>query len=689
MTGLSRTPVRIGVDIGGTFTDVVVVDAAGGVHVSKAPSNPADPAAGALRALTVAAGRLGCEIGQLLAACTLFVHGSTIATNTLLEKKGARVGLLTTQGFRDSLEVRRSFRKNAWDHRTAYPPVLVPRYLRLPVPGRLDSMGRELSRLDLEAIRSAVTTFRREGVESVAICLLHSYANSAHEHQARDFLRELWPDAWVYCSADIAPIMGEYERTSTVVVNAYVAPRVVPYLRALEEKLATLGLPGGLLLVQSNGGTISTRELAERPVQVILSGPAAAVSAIRVFGKDTGNDSLVSIEVGGTSCDVMLSIDGVAAVSEQIEVDGYHVVVPAVEIHTIGAGGGTIASVDNGGLLHAGPAGAGARPGPAAYGLGGERPTVTDAQLVLGRLKPGPYAGGGFTLDLEKAQAAISSQVAVPLGIGVHEAAAGILRLVEQNMLHAVEQVSIERGHDPQRFTLVAAGGAGPLHGVPVARALRCRSVFVPRLAGVFCAYGMCNADMRHDYTRAYLRDLDEPDSEAAMSEVLSALQSHAEAVLEREGFAKPRRLFRKQLDLRYLGQQWTVRVETESLDPARVRGVFEAEHKRLYGYTQPGGRIDVVNVQLTGVGLTGAVFEAQTPSSPPAAPAMPRGKRNVWIDERHGIMQAEIFTGAALHPGAQVVGPAIVEEDTTTVLVGVGDVLRVSRSGNYLIELR
>jgi N-methylhydantoinase A len=681
-----KVPLRIGVDVGGTFTDLVVLDAAGSVHAFKSPSNPSDPAEGVLAAVDLAAGRLGWTSQALLRDCGLFVHGSTIATNTLLEKKGARVGLLVTEGFRDSLEIRRGIRHDVWDHRAPFPPVLVPRYLRLPVAGRLDALGNELVALDTDAVHEAVATFRAEGVDSIAICLLHSYANPAHEHQAARIIRQLWPEAWVSCSADVSPIIGEYERSSTVVVNAYVAPRVVPYLRALDERLAALGLRNGVLLVQSNGGAISVGELAGRPVQLVLSGPAAGVGAIAFFSRDTGSEKLVSIEVGGTSCDVTLSADGVVAMADQVDVDDYHLAVPAVEIHTVGAGGGTIAHVDAARLLHAGPQGAGARPGPAAYGLGGERPTVTDAQLVLGRLKPGAYAGGAITLDLALARKAIQQHVAEPLGISMEAAAAGIIRLVEQNIQHAVERVSIERGYNPRGFTLIAAGGAGPLHGAPVARALGCRAAYIPRLAGVFCAFGMCNADIRHDYMHAWLRDLDEPGGVAATTDAFASMIDAAMPVLEREGFSGDAAICRKGLDLRYVGQQWSVAVETESLDPAAVRQAFEAEHQRLYGYAQPNGQIEIVNLRLTAVGKTPALHVRPPPAD--SSVPVPTETRMVWIDESRGAQPTPVYDGTRLRPGQTLTGPAIIDEATTTIMVGVGDRLSVTDAANYLIEL-
>ncbi|UVO35767.1 hydantoinase/oxoprolinase family protein [Bradyrhizobium arachidis] len=688
MQGEFRTPFRIGVDIGGTFTDLVVVDAEGGVHAFKSPSDPLDPASGVLNALDLGAKRLGRTSGELLSECSLFIHGSTIATNTLLEKKGAPVGLLTTEGFRDSLEIMRGIRQEVWDHRAASAPVLVPRYLRLPIRERLGHEGEELEPLDENAVRSAVKVLRDEGVQSIAIAFLHSYRNSAHEHRAREIVKETWPAAWVTCSADVAPIIGEYERTSTAVINAYIAPRVVPYLQALEKRLTNGGLKGDVLLVQSNGGAVSIPSVTERPVQLILSGPAAATGAIHHFSRDATSKKLLSIEVGGTSCDVAMLVDGQISMVDQLNIDGYHLAVPSVEIHTVGAGGGTIARADSEGMLIVGPDGAGAKPGPAAYGLGGQRPTVTDAQLVLGRLRPGPYAGGAISLDLQRARNAIDIRLAKPLGISVEKAAAGILRLVEQNIQHAVERVSVERGHDPRGFTLLAAGGAGPLHGASVGRLLGCGAVYVPRLAGVFCAFGMCNTDVRHDYQRAWLKPIDLPGIQDELTHESSALiNSVAIAPLIKEGFSRDAIAFRFGLDLRYVGQQWTVRVDTDSFAPAGIRALFEQEHERLYGYTQPNGEIEIVNLRLTAFGRTQKIEVRATETS--TSNPEPVELRSVWVDEIRGTMKVPVYDGRTLAPRQEIAGPAIIDEATTTILAGFGDHLKITDANNYLIMLQ
>jgi N-methylhydantoinase A len=471
-------PWRIGVDVGGTFTDMVLRDAAGAVRIYKAPSVPADPSEGVLGVLRLAAQQLDLPLTSLLRDCALFVHGSTVATNTILEKKGARVGMLTTEGFRDSLEIRRGFRDNQWDHRAPFPPVLAPRYLRLPVGGRIGADGKELAPLVAADVDAAAQLFAAEGVESVAVCLFNSFLDGTHERAAGAQLAKSWAGQWISLSSEVMPTMGEYERGSTAVVNAYIAPKVTSYLSALDEQLRQFGLPRSLLLLQSNGGAVSVAQVATRPVMLVLSGPAAGVGALKGCAAPGEAANLISMEIGGTSCDVMVMAKGDVPVADQLTIDGYHLTTPSVEIHTVGAGGGAIAWVDDAGLLHVGPQGAGARPGPAAYGLGGENPTVTDAQLVLGRLRPGPLAGGAVTLDGALARKAVEDKLAKPLGLSVEDAAAGVIRLLEQNLLHAVERLSIERGHNPATFTWWPRAAPAPCTAAPWrgrwAAAVRC-----------------------------------------------------------------------------------------------------------------------------------------------------------------------------------------------------------------------
>ena len=480
--------------------------------------------------------------------------------------------------------------------------------------------------------------------------------------------------------------MGEYERSSTAVVNAYIAPKVTSYLSALDEQLSQLGLPRSLLLLQSNGGAVSVAEVASRPVMLILSGPAAGVGALKGCVATGDNANFISMEIGGTSCDVMVMAKGQVPVSDQLMIDGYHLTTPSVEIHTVVAGGGAVAWVDAAGLLHVGPQGSGARPGPAAYGLGGDNPTVTDAQLVLGRLRAGPLADGAVTLDATLARQAVENKLAQPLGLSVQEAAAGIIRLLEQNLLHAVERLSIERGLNPANFTLVAAGGAGPMHGAAVARALGCKRALLPRAAGAFCAIGMLQSDVRQDYLQVFVADLDKVDR-TALETGFGQLETKAQRALARQGFVDNAEL-QRELDLRYDGQQWPVRVALNGagFDAGSARQAFEAEHQRLFGHIQPGGRLDITALRVVGRGRLD--WSPPAARAPQAEAPTPRERRSVWIDATHGWQEIAVYRGADLRPGCRLEGPLLIEGRTMTALVGPHDELEVDAHDDFLVHI-
>jgi N-methylhydantoinase A len=681
VTNSDENTLRIGVDVGGTFTDLVLIDQSGATSVFKAPSVPDDPARGVIAALELAAAYFNSSMADILERCELFVHGSTIATNTLIERKGAKVGLLTTEGFRDSLEIRRGWRDDVWAHREPNPPVLVPRALRLPVRGRIDADGSEYAPFQAEDVMAASDAFARDGVESVAICLFNGFANPNHEQACVEILKDRWP--WISASSDIAPVIGEYERTSTAVVNAYVGPRTATYLQELNARLSELGLQRSVLLTQNNGGVIPLERVIAKPVALLLSGPAAGVGALSYYRQAIGSDNLMSMEIGGTSCDAILMHRGEVAVSDEIKVEGYPLALPSVDIHTIGAGGGTIAGVDAAGLLFVGPAGAGARPGPACYGYGGTAPTITDALLVLGRLKPGPYAGGAVTLDDRLATAAIEQEVAKPLDIDAEAAASGIIRLLEQHLLHALQRISIQRGHDPRDFTLVAAGGAGPMHGASVGRMLGCRQVYIPRLSGVFCALGMLHTNLRLDFVRTRYGRFDEVP-EAELDTIYRELEARATDELEASG--APHIECAREIDLRYTGQSWDVRVpvSTDKPDKAEIRRGFEQEYEQLFGHIQPDGILEMTALRVVGTGVLPDVEpEVVKPSAQPPAPVE---RRFVYLDG--GRIELDVYTGTGLWPGHRIAGPAIIEEATTTVLIGPADRLEVDVANNFMIHL-
>ena len=709
-----RWPCSVAVDIGGTFTDLVLIEGDGRLSVVKVPTVPADPSQGVLQAIDRVAADRRVEPAEMLANCSRFVHGSTVATNAVLERKLATVGLLTTHGFRDALEIRRGIRHDQWDHRAPWPPVVVPRYRRLGVGGRIDHAGNELEPLDEAAVSAALDTFDDQGVEAVAICLLHSYRNPDHEQRAAAMARLRWPGELTVVSSDLVPLLGEYERTSTSVINAGLVPVVGGYLTRLADDLQRLGLGQPMLLMQSNGGTVPLQAVAARPVDLILSGPAAVGGALRRSlghpaadgngaAGTTGHTPIISMEIGGTSCDVAVMVDGAVSVIDGLEIGGYHLNIPAVDVHTVGAGGGTLASVDVGGLLQVGPQGAGADPGPASYGRGGSRPTATDAHLILGRLRPGPTAGGAIHLDEDLARKALEAGVGQPLGLPAEEAAVGVITILEQHLRQAVETITIERGRDPARMILVAAGGAGGLHGSPIARSLGCARLVIPAEAGVFCAVGMLYSNLRRDVSRSVPGRLDEL-GDAGLVSALEQEQARADRLTAAEwppGTATSSSWY---IDLRYPGQLWSVRTEIDhDLTLATVREGFEAEYQRLYGHIQPDGILEV-----TGVGVTveGHLVPAATspsgdsaaaaerpdswppPDRPGPAPPPEIGRRRCWLGPADGWQDVAVFDGGDLAIGHRIDGPYLIEAATTTVLGLPGDRLRVRSNGDLEVSL-
>ncbi len=681
----ARGQYRISVDVGGTFTDLVLQDSDGALLIAKTPSTPGDVSQAVMQALDLVAGRLGIDSGRVLARCSMFVHGSTIATNTMLEHSGARVGLLVTRGFRDTLVIRRGLREDMWDHRTPFAPVLVPRYLRIGIPERIDRDGRIIQHLDREAVREAALFMKAEGVDAVAVCFLNSFMEPCHELEAGEIVKETFGADAVSLSSGVAPIIGEYERSATTVINAALAPKVVPHLLRLDRTLQQGGLGRPLHLVQSNGGAASVAQMRERPVNLLLSGPAGCVGALDLVARQTGHNHLISMEIGGTSCDVAMMHAGEVALSDDLMIAGYHVAVPAVDVHTFGAGGGTIASVDGGGMIRLGPQGAGAFPGPACYGQGGTRATITDALVVLGRLSTEALAKSSITLIPDRASMALSRDVARPLAISTQDAAAGVVTLLEQNLLHAVERISIERGYDPAASILVAGGGAGPMHGTAIARLIGCRTVYIPRQAGALCALGMLNTDVRHDFVRVLFGDLDHID-DAGVARDYADLEDEAAGVLAHEGFARDHMALTRSMSLRYRGQQWSVRIHAPRFARNELRAAFEEAHQRMYGHIQPDGTLEITSLHVIGRGVVPRIVVAddQRRRTRPD----PFARRPVFADSIRGMVDTPVYQAEALAPGTRLEGPLLIEEATTTIHAGACDHVAVDRFGNYLITL-
>jgi N-methylhydantoinase A len=683
---------RVAVDTGGTFSDFVCYDEERRtLTIAKLPSTPHNPAdaivAGITRLLAEAAGA---------AEIVGFLHGTTVGTNALLEEKGARTGLLITRGFRGIYEVQeqmRGYGPALFDFYFRKPPLLARPRETYEITERLDAAGQVLQPIALDEVRAAARRLRAQGVQSVAVCFLHAFRNPTHEQQAAAVLRAELPDVPVSLSSEVLPQIREYYRLSTTVINAYLRPVLGRYLERLAERLDALGVhTPQRYLMQSNGGVTAFAAGAARAVTTILSGPAGGVMAGAAIGAAAGYRDLVTFDMGGTSCDVALIVGGQPGVTALSAIGGRHVAVPMLDIHTVSAGGGTIARVVELGALRqlrVGPDSAGASPGPVSYQQGGTEPTVTDADLVLGYLNPERFAGG-LRLDRAAAEAAIRERIAAPLGLDVPRAAAGIVQVIDVKMQEAVKAISTRRGHDLRAFTLVAFGGAGPVHAARVARELGLARVLVPPYPGCTSALGLLLADVRHDYVRSRLDPLERLDCEGANA-LFAALEAEARADLEREGFAPAAIRLERYLDLRYAGQGYDVTVPAPHgpLTPetlAAARRAFDRLHEQQFGHAAPGEPVEIVSYRVVGRGL---VPRLELPRRAPAATgaaAAPMGARVAYFPELGRAVACALYDRERLEPGAVLRGPCIVEQLDSTTLVLPGQVARVDDYGNLIL---
>lgn len=668
-----------GVDVGGTFTDVFLLDGRSGRHsVAKVPSTPADQSVGFMRGLGEAGGASG--------AATV-VHGTTVATNALLERTGAPTGLITTEGFRDVLEMRRRDRPEVWGLRGAFRPA-VPRRMRLEVPERTLADGTVRVPVDAGAVRAAAARLRDAGAEALAIMFINSYANGANEEAAHAAAREVWHNGHITVSSRILSELREFERASTAALNAALQPVMGAYLGGLERALAADGFGGDVLIVQSSGGVMSVGTAREAPVRTALSGPAAGVTAGARIASAAGFDDIVTCDMGGTSFDVALVADGRCALAAQAEL-GFGMVVrtPMVEITTIGAGGGSLARVDRGGILEVGPESAGADPGPACYGRGNDRPTVTDANVLLGRIDARrPIGGAAAALDLEAARRAVGRHVGGPLGLDDLAAAEAIVRVANSRMAGAIRLVSIERGHDPRRFTAMPFGGGGALHTGALVKEIGLGGALVPRFPGVTSALGCVIADMRHDFVQTFNAPLDGLDAEALFARA-EGLAGEGRRRLEAAGIPLEGVSRSIELDMLYAGQTHTVAVPVADgcRDAGGLGEAFEGSYRREYGRTLDGIPARVMNLRVSVAGLRPAVDLSSLAPSGGSVQGAERGGRDVYVDG--GWRRARVFDRLALPVGASIPGPAILEQPDATTFIDPGLGGTVDRLGNVVIR--
>lgn len=699
---------RLGVDIGGTFTDLILLSAEGRMLRRKVPSTPDDYARGIIDGCT----RLFEEEGVSPADVAEVIHGTTVASNTILELKGARTGLLTTRGFRDVLEIRRLRMPRLYDMAWDKPQPLVPRYLRREVPERIDRHGQVLRPLDHDAARRELNYLLDQGVESIAVSLLNAYVSGEHEQALKRLILELAPGIHVSLSSEVLPEIGEYERTSTTVINAYIQPVVKQYLLSLRHGLNAIGIRAPLLIMQSNGGVMGWEIAGEKPIHIVESGPAAGVigaANLLTGGHSPNTGNIITFDMGGTTAKASIVEEGRVSRASEYEVGGginvgnshlkgggYLLRVPAIDIAEVGAGGGSIVWIDKGGSLRVGPTSAGANPGPVCYNLGGTRPTVTDANVILGYLNPDYLVKGMLPLDRDKACSVFEREIARPLGLSLEEAAYGARLIANANMIRAVKAVSTERGRDPRSFTLVAFGGNGGVHGIDIARELDIKRVIIPPAAGLFSAFGLLTSDVEQHFVRTYLERLDQLAVDNVTG-IMQQMEAEARQALAADGYEGDTVVMQWAADLRYAGQSHELTVALPdrldgTLSLAELAQRFGEEHERTYGHRAENDPVELVNLRLTAVGMrNNAIIPARlmaATSSHDHGHISPEASRPVYFGKEWGWVDTPVY-GREHLAGLILDGPVIIEEYDSTTVVPPDAEVTVDEQGNIVVTLQ
>ena len=679
---------KIGIDVGGTFTDFVVAAEDGQPRFFKTQSTPDDPSLGVMAGLEEAAAAYRLSLERLLGDTDLVIHGSTVATNTLVERKGARVGLVTTEGFRDLLEMREGLKEDRYNLRMTPVEPLAHRYLRVSVPERVRASGAVEQPLHETALAESLDYLAREGAEALAVCFLFSYLNPDHEQRAGEIIRQRFPDTYTSLSHQVIPQIKEFDRLSTTVINSYVGPVFSRYLSHLAERFAAYPGLKDVLIMQSNGGVAPIEDSGRMAVRAILSGPAGGVSAAAHIGQQLEEPRIIAFDMGGTSTDISLIEKGVPHITNEKFEAGWKIAVPMIDIHTLGAGGGSIARVDDGGILHVGPDSAGAEPGPACYGRGGTSPTVTDASLALGYLDPANFLGGRAALNAAAAEEALFEHVGTPLSLSLEEAAYGVYQVVCTTIAEGIRLMSVQRGVDPRDFTIMGFGGASGLHAAEVARQLQVEKVYIPASAPVLSAYGMLNTDIKYDFSRSYPASLDRLDLNEARA-ILDELAAQGRDKLLAQGVSEDAAEIHYSADMRYLDQIYEVTVplpdpnlpDSEFL--AQLTANFHRRYQELYAYNQQDQEVRLVTLRVTAIGKLPRI--AQVERTDTAATAAPVGSRRVYLG---GWQDAPIYAADSLPAGTGISGPAILESEFTTILVWAGDLATVDAMGGISLQV-
>lgn len=679
--------VKLAVDIGGTFTDLIFIDEdTKALKVVKVPSKPRNPETAVEDGLE----RMSEFYGIRPEDITFFIHGTTVATNALLEGKGVPVALLVTEGFRDVLFIARQDRPKLYDFFVERPVPPVKRRFIYEVPERIGFDGRIIKGLDEGAVIDICHDIRKKGIGSIAVCYLNSYVNFDHERRTRGIIERVFPDADLSLSCDILPELGEYERMSTTAINSFILPKMKEYISRLAGILHKKGVPSPLHIVQSNGGIMTAQTASEKCVNTILSGPAGGALGGVMQGEAIGLDNVITLDVGGTSADIALASKGQLGFANEVDVGGYPVKARVIDVHTIGAGGGSIAWIDSGGALRVGPQSAGADPGPACYGLGGMEPTVTDANTVLGRLNPHALVGGAMAIDKSRSFESIDEKIARPFGLRVEEAAEGIIRIMNTNMIRGIRYVSVEKGYDPREFALIVFGGGGPLHAVDLARELGIKKVVIPRFPGVNSAFGMLMADFRFDFVRTHLKKLEAVDGDFLVT-MFKDLEKQALEEMTRNKVPEDRVSFLHSLDLRYLGQRHPIEVPVpahELRNTDYITEIFHRMHLKKYGFEVRDNEIEMLNFRLASMGevVKPSLERFEGKADGFNLKKALKETRKVFLEG--DFCECPVYDRYLLPSGQEIPGPAVLEQLDSTSLVFPGQIAVVDEFLNLIIDM-
>ncbi len=686
---------KIGIDVGGTFTDFLLTFDDGTSEIYKVLSTPEDPSVGVMNGLTEMADARNLPLNEFVHKIETIVHGTTVTTNAVLTYSGAKTGLLTTKGVRDALEMRRGIREEQYNNRYENVLPLVPRYLRLPVEERLGYRGGMITPLNYDDIEKALETFRRENVTSVAVCYMNSFANGEHEMRTAELVRKTLPESYLTISSTFLPSIRFYDRVSSTVLNSYVGPILKSYLINLKRKLSEMGFKGILLIMQSNGGVISPEIAIDNAAVTLLSGPAGGPVAGIGYSDIQGYDDCITVDMGGTSFDAALIKNKTPLITTEGEINRFRLALPMLNIVTIGAGGGSIGWLDEGGLLHMGPKSAGAMPGPVCYDRGGTEPACTDADLILGYLDKDFFAGGKIKLNYEKAQEAILEKIGEPLGFGLIDAAAGMYNVINVNMASGVREVSIKRGEDPRDFPMVIAGGAGPIHACMIAHELEIPIMIVPKESSIFCAAGMLMSDLKHDLVRTYSTQLDKIDA-VKFKKMFDEMESEAKGLLATENIKEDQQEFIYSLDMHYIKQYHDVNIvinkqDIENNNLSGIASKFHPEHNRLYGYSLEGDGtpLELINLRLSALGKTDKPrFSGEDYGGEDPKDAF-KHMRTAYIPSKKAMEPVPVYDGFKLRFGNKIEGPAIIEQVNTTTFITDEYAMVCDKYGSYTLYLK